>query len=89
MVTIIEHSGGSSSLAGACRSGTENHKSSGDNRGSEVENIYLEPVGTCVYDGGGWSVVGGGDTVMRRRHVGCVVVVGGKVVVFFKFGERV
>ena len=44
-VVIVNDSGGSSLLVGTCRYGTENHRSSGDNRGSEAENVDLESFG--------------------------------------------
>ena len=41
-VMIVDDSGGSSFLIATCRFGTENHRSSGVNRGSEIENVDLE-----------------------------------------------
>nr|KAJ0191185.1 hypothetical protein LSAT_V11C800443840 [Lactuca sativa] len=43
------------------RSGTENHRSIGINRGSETKNVDLESFGAYRSDGSGWPVVGGGN----------------------------
>ncbi|CAH1445862.1 unnamed protein product [Lactuca virosa] len=61
-VTIVDDSGGSSLLVGTCRSRTENHRSSGVNRGSETEYVDLESFGAYRSDGSGWPVVRGGNS---------------------------
>ncbi|CAH1424866.1 unnamed protein product [Lactuca virosa] len=80
-VTIVDDSGGSSSLADGCRSETENQRSSGDIFRSEAENLDLESVGACRYDRNSSPEIGGGDdggaTTTCRRYVGGVVMVAG------------
>ncbi|CAH1431983.1 unnamed protein product [Lactuca virosa] len=66
-VTIVNDSGGSSLLVGTCRSGTENHRSNGGNRGSETENVDLESFGAYISDGSGWPVFASSQFVVNNR----------------------